>query len=132
MGSLADVLGALKPDAWYKVTLALACAVLFWSLFTPIVGGVSSIQVQQLALAVVLVSIGEWLNHTTQSAVTHASAGYGGPYVVTREVRRFSFLGTLFILGSLWIGFPAVKDLVNLSRVEKHPVEAPAPDLQRR
>ncbi len=76
---MLDFLKSLKIDRWYMVFIVLGNLLLFYSIFFPTYG-LSNQQSILLALGMLLVGLGEWQNHITDSWIQRS-------YIV-KQIRR--------------------------------------------
>lgn len=99
---MANFLGALKLEHWYKMLIAASFALLVISLTLPL-QGVPNAAVQLFSLAGMCIGTGEWINHPLQTAVD-----WHMRYTLTGYPRKASLAGVLFdVAGALLLGFGA-------------------------
>lgn len=115
--SLDNFWGLLKTDTWYKLLAYGALVVLLLSLFTD-VKGVAPGHLQLVSLGIFLAALGEWPNHTTQSAIIPPNAYNGGQALkVTRVIRRPTVIGVILnVVGTITaiVGFAYMLGLPRL------------------
>lgn len=87
---MSNPLQSLALDYWYKAVLAISTVLLIVSLTMPL-QSVSNSCAQLLCLGGVFIGLGEWINHPLQTRV-------GAGFKITGYPRRFTFLGSVFVL----------------------------------
>jgi hypothetical protein len=89
-------LSALKIDYWYKLLPVIGLATLVVGL-TVEVKEVSNILVQLVSIGVILIGIGEWINHPLQTRL-----GPGG-FKITSYNRLNTLAGNLWVLAGIFL-----------------------------
>jgi hypothetical protein len=110
--NIGDFLKALALDAWYKITLSFASAVLAVSFFTE-VKGVTNAQLQLLSGGLFLISLGEWKNHKTVSGFKPPNAYTGPAAFMSGTIRSTDAFGIL--LQAVGVALLLAGDLGNLA-----------------
>lgn len=94
-------LAALKIEHWYHVFVVLGAGGAIASLSFEL-KGVANAHVLIVSLGVLLIEIGEWINHPLQTAIVPPNAYLGGGGIISGHPRKPSLLGSLFdMLGFL-------------------------------
>lgn len=92
--SIGDFLKSLLLDAWYKALIYIGGLTLVLSLFLE-VKDLSNSQVQQVALGVFLLGLGEWKNHKEVSTIKPPNAYTGPAMILSGLVWRPDLVGLL-------------------------------------
>jgi hypothetical protein len=119
--SLDGLWDLLKTDKWYKVLTYVSAGILLLSIFFD-VKVASPAGLQLVSLGVLLATLGEWLNNTTQTSIIPPNVYNGGRALkVTKELRRPTLMGVVLNVGGTilmifgiaywlgltrWIGLP--------------------------
>ena len=108
---MTNPLSNLKIDYWYKAVVVLAAFLLVISLTVELID-IENTLAQLICLGVLLIGIGEWINHPLQTEIvppnTYRNAPTGG--VITGYNRQGSLLGICFdILGFIFIAIGVCK-----------------------
>lgn len=99
---MSNPLQSLALDYWYKAVLAISTVLLIVSLTVPL-QGINNAIAQLLCLGGIFIGLGEWINHPLQVSV-------GPGFKISGHPRRFTFLGTVFVLlGLACIGYGVYK-----------------------
>ena len=107
---MTNPLSNLKIDYWYKAVVVLSALLLVLSL-TVELKGIENALAQLLFLGVLLIGIGEWINHPLQTQIVPRDAYYApGGAILTSYKRNASLLGICFdILGFSFIAIGVYK-----------------------
>lgn len=82
-------------DQWYKALLVLGATVFILALTIELRGIANSIALL-ISLGVILIGIGEWINHPLQTRILPPGEHYPGWLQGSGYVRRNTLLGLLF------------------------------------
>lgn len=98
-------LSNLKIDYWYKVSLIIATVLLITSL-TVDLKGVKNKPIQLISVGIIIISLGEWINHPIQIQVIRPNPMLPSGGQLEGHPRKNSALGIFFdILGIIILVF---------------------------
>jgi hypothetical protein len=101
---MSNPLESLKLDYWYKAVLVISTVLLVISLTVPL-QGVSNSTIALICLGGIFIGLGEWVNHPLQEAIGHG-------YKITGYPRKFTFLGSIFVIFGLLLACCGVSKLL--------------------
>lgn len=95
MSDLGDALKAFAIDTWYKAFGVVGAIAFVVALFVEM-KGLNNGQVQLIGAGAFLFGlVGQWKNETTETAIKPPNAYTGPAAIMTRTVRRATFLGVI-------------------------------------
>lgn len=103
------LLTTLKIEHWYHVFIILGCVGMIVSLVFDL-KGVANIDAFLLFTGVMLIGVGEWINHPLQTGIVRPNVYAPGGGIVRGHPRKNKFIGVSFdILGVVALAAAAYK-----------------------